>query len=283
MKIPLIKEYRIDKIKKCLICIDKHPFNRDKQKDCIIDLYPDKKDRGPEQMDKSMFRGMVIPSLRNLGLIIGYGDYIRLSANGKLIVESEYMDDEVHQRVLRVVIFEIDQNKFKFINMLLKATSSSINDIINSININSVSNKQKEERVKKWCSVLEEVGLIINNNKWLSLNYINYNQTTLDIDIKQKDMRNFKKFLFDIYFELGRETAGIVDIADLREKVAKKTLKIDKLILTENQFDEMLRNIPFVTDNYIISLGRPMGAEEKLFKYKEEYFRTLSIKSFKMR
>ena len=90
-------------------------------------------------------------------------------------------------------------------------------------------------------------------------------------------MEYFKKCLFEAYFGLRKETAGIVDIADLRENVAVKLLRENKIILTENQFDEMLRKIPFATDSYIISFGRPMGAEEKLFKYKDNYFRTLSI------
>lgn len=280
-KIPLIKEYRIDKIKNCLKCIDKYPFNRDKQKECILSLYSNKKNRDPNHKEKSVFRGMIIPTLRVLGLIIGYGDYIRVSANGKLIIESEFMSDKHHQRALRAVIFEIDKNKFQFINIILNKTSSSIQSLLNAID-NNIPEKQKKERVKKWCSVLEQVGLI-NSNKWLSVDYLKYKQTFLDMDIKHKDMEIFKKYLFDAYFELGKETAGIVDIADLRERVAMKILKNNKVVLTENQFDEILRNIPFVTDDYIISLGRPMGAEEKLFKYKEEYFRTFSIKSFKMR
>lgn len=279
-KIPLIKEYHIDKIKSCLKCIDRHPFDRNKQKEYILSLYPNKKDKAPEHKEKSVFRGMVIPSLRGLGLIIGYGDYIRLSANGKFILESESMGEELHQRALRAVTFEIDKNKFQFVDILQK-TPISIQTLLDCLDINAPSKKQKKERVKKWCSILEQSGLIINTNKGLLVDYPKYKQTLLDMDIQQKDMEIFKKHLFNAYSEIGKETGGIVDIADLREEVAVKMLRNNEAILTESQFDEMLRETPFATDDYIVSLGRPMGAEEKLFKYKGEYFRTLSIKRLK--
>lgn len=115
-EIPLIKEYRINKLKACLRCIDDHPFNRDKQKDCILNLYPGKS-------EKSVFRGMIIPSLRHLGLILGYRGFIRVSANGKIITESKILSDELHQRVLRAVMYEIDQNKFKLINFFFRRRS----------------------------------------------------------------------------------------------------------------------------------------------------------------
>lgn len=50
------------------------------------------------------------------------------------------------------------------------------------------------------------------------------------------------------------------------------------LIVTEEQFDELLRGVKFATDDYIISLGRAMGAEEKLFKHEDNYYRTVSIR-----
>lgn len=280
-KIPLIKEYRIDKIKSCLKCIDKYSFNRDKQKECILSLYPDKKGKDSEHKEKSVFRGMVIPSLKHLGLIIGYGDFLRVSANGKLIIESELMSKNLHQCVLRAVIYEIDQNIFQFIDVFRDTDSISIQNFLQLMNINAPSEKQKKERISHWFSILKEAKLINYNAQNITLNEHKYNQILSDVDVDNKNMEDFKKYLFEVYFELSKETAGIVDIADLRENVAVKLLRENKIILTENQFDEMLRKIPFATDSYIISFGRPMGAEEKLFKYKDNYFRTLSIQVFK--
>jgi len=280
-KIPLIKEYRVDKLKNCLKYIDTYSFNRDKQKEFILSLYPDKKDKDPEHKEKSVFRGMVIPSLRHLGLIVGYGDLLRTSANGKLIIESELTSKNLHQRVLRAVIYEIDQNIFQFIDVLRENDSINIRNFLQLMNINAPSEKQKKERISHWFSILKEVELINYNAENIILNEQKYNQILSDVDVDNKSMEDFKKYLFKAYFELSKKTAGIIDIADLRENVALKLLRENKIILTENQFDEMLRKIPFATDDYIISFGRPMGAEEKLFKRNGNYFRTLSIKFFR--
>jgi hypothetical protein len=280
-KIPLIKEYRVDKLKNCLKYIDTYSFNRDKQKEFILSLYPDKKDKDPEHKEKSVFRGMVIPSLRHLGLIVGYGDLLRTSANGKLIIESELTSKNLHQRVLRAVIYEIDQNIFQFIDVLRENDSINIRNFLQLMNINAPSEKQKKERISHWFSILKEVKLINYNAKNIILNEHKYNQILSDVDVDNKSMEDFKKYLFKAYFELSKKTAGIIDIADLRENVALKLLRENKIILTENQFDEMLRKIPFATDDYIISFGRPMGAEEKLFERNGNYFRTLSIKFFR--
>jgi len=275
-KIPSIKEYRVDKLKRCLKCIDKYSFNRDAQKECILNLYLNKS-------EKSVFRGMVIPSLRHLGLIVGYGDFLRVSASGKLIIESELTSKNLHQRVLRAVIYEIDQNIFRFIDVLKNndlITTQNFLQIMNTV-IDAPSEKQKRERINHWLLVLKKVELINYDAQNITLNQSKYNQTLSDVKIDYENVGGFKKYLFDAYFELSEETAGIVDITDLRESVAVKMLRDNKIILTENQFDEMLRKVAFATDDYIISFGRPMGAEEKLFEYKGNYSRTLSIQLFR--
>ena len=63
-KIPLLKEYRLYFLIKALICFDNYPFEREKQRNCIIKNYSITKDRDSDHWDKSIFRGMVIPSLK---------------------------------------------------------------------------------------------------------------------------------------------------------------------------------------------------------------------------
>lgn len=276
-EVPLIKEYRIDKLIACLECINSHPFNRDKQKEYILKLYPGKS-------EKSVFRGMIIPSLRHLGLIIGYRGFIRISANGKVIIESKSLGDKLHQRVLRAAVNEIDENRFGFMDILAKPAPFSEQDFLDfmSSRVDAPNEKQKEERISHWLSILEQVKLInCDDQKHLNINVPQYEQTLADVDANFRNPTKFKRYLFDAYSELCKVRADTIDIADLREKVALKMLRNDKKILTEKQFDEMLKGVPFTTDDYLISFGRPMGAEEKLFEYKGNYFRTLSIRILK--
>ena len=156
-KIPLIKEYRIQKLTKCLECFDKFAYHREKQRDCVLELYPNKGSKTLEHREKSIFRGMVIPSLRYLGLIIGFGDIIKPSANGKLIVESQF-DNELYERCWRAVIFEIDKRFFNFLE-IIKQRRFSKNNLIEVLSgqIEGASFRQKKERIEKWLSILHQV------------------------------------------------------------------------------------------------------------------------------
>ncbi|MBM3254630.1 MAG: hypothetical protein FJZ16_10275 [Candidatus Omnitrophica bacterium] len=96
----------------------------------------------------------------------------------------------------------------------------------------------------------------------------------------EEKIGRFKELFFDAYNLIFKkqENVPIVDIADIRQAVSQRFYEVQKLVLTEEQFDVLLRKIPFATDEYIISLGRAMGAEEKVFEYEKNYYRTLSIR-----
>ncbi|MFQ5769004.1 MAG: hypothetical protein ACE5HX_00605 [bacterium] len=281
-KIPLIKEYRVDKLKECIRCIDRYAFHRDKQKECVLNLYPNN-GKSLEHRDKSIFRGMIIPSLRYLGLIVGYGDSLKVSANGKLIIESQLIDKELHNRASRAVFYELDKIIFHFIEKIIESFNLNKAEFFEDIysSMGDISDAQKKERANKWLSILNQVELIKYSSQKIARNQGNLDQTLEDIDVNLKEKEVFKSILLDSYFELSKDCAGIVEIVDLREKVSVKMLKEYRAILTENQFDEMLRKMPFENDDYLISLGKPMGAREKLFEYKGNYYKTLFIKTHK--
>jgi len=280
--IPLIKEYRINNLIECLRCIDRFIYDREKQRDCVLKIYPNLKDKPVEHREKSIFRGMIIPSLRYLGLIIGFADFIKPSANGKIIIESQSIDNKLYERVLRAVIYEIDMLIFGFIPIINKSFLPK-KEFIKRISdkIESISEKQKLERINKWLSILHQVKLIDLLPNAVSVIERNLRLTYRDIDIRLKNNEDFKRHFFESYSELAKDSAGVVDIRLIREAVSLKMLMKHKTILTERQFDELLKRIPFETNRYIISLGEPMGAEQKLFEYKGNYFRTLYIKFYK--
>jgi hypothetical protein len=270
----MIKENRIEKIVGCLQCIDKHAYNRERFRECVLQLYP------PGKSEKSVFRGMVIPTLRHLGLILGYAEFIRVSANGKLILKSKEFGEEEFKRVLRASFLEIDNQLFKFISELEKMSVYQVSEDTFLENMversEGVSIKQKIERIKRWLKVLEQCDLI-KTKKNISILFENLIQAKSDLNLEKKE-KIFKEYLFKSYSILAPQSAGIVDIADLRAEVALQIYLEKREVLTEIQFDNLLRKLAIATDEYIISLGQPMGAEEKLFKYGENYYRTMSIK-----
>jgi hypothetical protein len=271
--IPLIKENRIEKLLEVLECFYNYPFNRTALKDCILELYKGKD-------EKSVFRGMVIPSLRHLGLILGYEEDLRLSSNGNLIVIAKRESYEEGVRVFRTILIEIDEDNLNVFKML-ERRSMTYNKFKQLIikRIEAPSEKQAKERIEHWISMLFDVGLLIRKNDKIEVSEINLSRVKKDLDIKGK-WAQFKELFFDAYGSIFKkqENIPIIDIEDIRREVAQNFFKKQKLVLTEKKFDVLLRRMPFTTNEYIISLGRAMGAEEKLFEYEKNYYRTLSIR-----
>jgi len=278
-EIPLIKEYRIQKLIESLKCIDEFEYRREKQRDCILKLYPNSTNKSIEHREKSIFRGMVIPSLRYLGLIIGFGDFIKPSANGKLIIKSQF-DNELHGRCLRAIIYEIDEKIFGFLNIIAQNSFSKKSFIeFLSEQIAGISDKQKKERIEKWLSILHQVKLInFSQNNIIKINEKNYERVISDTNPELKDFTKFCEFSVNEYYNLGKNSAGIVDIRELRENVAVRFLKEKKTILTESQFDRLFERFISTSQNFLISLGEPMGADQKLFKYKGKFYKTVIMR-----
>lgn len=274
MKICTIKEDRLTIILKTLECIGKNKLNRKKMRECILDQYPNKS-------EKSVFRGIAIPTLRHLGLIVGYAEYIRPSAQGRLLLKSKY-NDEMHQKVIKTVFLELDRELFGLIKTLKKLNSENIP--FSQLE----SNKEcPEEYKKRWLKILNDCELIklTGGKRWKDINISlrdGLYSVERNLDYTKKESI-FINYLFNVYDRISAESAGIVDIDSLRGEVALEVLEGEGEIITEGQFDQLLRGTPLVTNDYIISLGRPMGAEEKLFELTGKYYRTLSIKRFAKR
>lgn len=275
-EITLIKEYRIEKLFKVLECFYSHPFNRSTLRECILKLYEGKE-------EKSVFRGMVIPSLRHLGLILGYEEDLRLSANGNLIVHAREYSHEDGLRAFRAVLTEIDDENLNILK-IIERKSMSYNQFRELVikRIEAPSEKQAKERIDHWLSMFLELVLLVKKEGKIEVVEQNLSQTKKDLEIEAKSVQ-FQERFFDAYISIFKkqENVPIVDIADVRGEVAQRFFTEGRLILTEKQFDSLLQRIPFTTEEYIISLGRAMGAEEKVFEYEKEYYRTLSIRFLK--
>ena len=271
---PLIKETRVDKLIASLKCIANNAFDRYQQRDCILQLYPGKS-------EKSVFRGMIVTSLRHMGLILGYEGALRISANARIIIESNCMESELKMACLRAVMYEIDQTKF---NLIGKLTDSGVTtqDLISLLaSSQRLQPARMKERVLSWLSILNQVKLIDNVLPKVIANKNNIDQTNHILDASRIDQNLFTSTLFEQYNRLGRNTAGIVDITDLRSEVSSIFLNRNSIILSENMFDIVLRSVPISTPSYLISFGRSMGAEEKLFRIQQNYYRTISISFLK--
>ena len=274
--IPLIKEYRITNLRNSLRCFETNKFDRIAQRKCVLKNY-DHSSNDISHLDKSIFRGMVIPSLRSLGLIYGDGDSIKVSSNGKIIIDSEG-SEELHSRVLRSVLYEIDQRIFNFIPLLIKLRFPSKELFTKSFasrNASDVTSPLKE-RINKWLSLLEESKLIKAKEGIISINDDAFRMVEFDKE-PQISVNAFLKVFLNEYKVLSKNNIGIVKIEDLRGCVCTSFLQ-EGLILTDLKFDNLLASVPLETKSYIFSLGKPMGAQDRLFAYRDKFYDTLHIK-----
>jgi hypothetical protein len=272
--IPVIKERRIQRIVKALKCFSDNPFNREAQRTCVLGLYPSKNEH-------SVFRGITIQTLRKLGLIIGRSDKIRLTSNAEIIMDS--MKLSLIDRAIKAVILEIDFEKFHFVELIRRNEPCSYSNMISHFqDIGGWERGRLKERIDAWLKILIDSGLVAKDKSERITAVQESLETTIkDLQFEEKEPL-FIEILLASFSSLHRYgTSGIVDIADLRSKVAHEYLARKQLIVTRSQFDQLLRRAPKITDTYIITFGQPMGSEEELFTFKGNYYRTINIKLIK--
>lgn len=278
--IPLIKEYRItNHLINALECFEEYAYDRTKQRECVLRNYDTTKDKDIRHWDKSIFRGMVIPSLKYLGLAYGEKDLIKTSANGKLLLESKKIDNEFFMKVLRVVVYELDIETYSFLEKLSPTRLVAKNDFYRRVysEISGGSEPAKRERVTKWLSILEQAKLI-SVDKFVHLNAAHLEEAQKNVLESEAINTLFVTLLLESYKAISKDSVGIIKIEELRKAVCVNFLYKNK-ILTESMFDAKLQSIPFETDKYLFSLGKPMGIQEKLFNYKGLLFDTIHIKT----
>ena len=175
---------------------------------------------------------------------------------------------------------EIDDLKIKILKIIAKKRIP-FPDLKKQLikKIDAPSEKQAIERINHWVSMLLDTGLLVKENEKIDIARNALSQVEKDLDISSKKHK-FVKGFFEAYKSIFKKQGNIpiIDIPDIRTEVITGFYEKYNLIVTEQQFDELLRGIKFATDDYIISLSRAMGAEEKLFKYEDNFYRTISIR-----
>lgn len=284
--LPVLKSWT--RIFDLLETINSHGHDREGFQQAVLDLY------GNEKTSKSVFRGMAIPTLRNLGFILGYGSVIRISANGSLIFSAYTKDTHEGFRALRTILVEMEKtNNFGILDYLIDKPSINYDTLISyfigkietSEIRRSSSPKAKEkaakERLSNWINFLVFSQIIFKDRDNIRIDTENYYRAMVDINHNiQEKKENFKSILLKSYKKIVHSQTGLgtVEIEALREATALSFYSKYNLLVTEKQFDALLSSMPKTTDDYVITLGRSMGADEKLFVYQGKYYQTIFVR-----
>ena len=270
-----------------LKCINDHPYDRNGFQDAVLELYPGKS-------PKSVFRGMAVPTLRSLGFIVGYADVIRISANGALIHAARQESMPEGLRALRAVLLEMDDeigilsyldNKSAIpIKVLIDDWTPKV-DISDSrvVSKPEARNRAARERIRDWVNFLAFAELLYTNGQDIRADTLRLTQTRSDIEANTPEKRQgFNENFLKVYRRIVVEQSGIrtVEVEYLRKELATTVYSQFHLLITEKQFDVLLKEFPKTSDQYTVTFGRSMGADEKLFFFQGQYYQTVSVRFY---
>lgn len=283
--LPVLKAWK--RIFELLECIDDHSYDRDGFQEAVLELYEGKS-------PKSVFRGMAVPTLRRLGFIVGYADVIRISANGALVHTARQESKSEGLRALRAVLLEMD-DQIGLLSYLENKSAIPIQGLIDDwtprVDISDsrvahkpeARNRAARERLLDWVNFLTFAELLYSSGQNVRVDARRLTQTRNDIDVDTSEKReSFSPSFFKAYRKIVVEQSGIktVEIERLRKELAVRAYRQSHLLITEKQFDVLLKGLPKASDEYTIAFGRSMGADEKLFFFQGKYYQTVSIRFY---
>jgi len=283
--LPVLKAW--ERIFELLKCINDHPYDRNRFQEAVLELYPGKS-------PKSVFRGMAVPTLRSLGFIVGYADVIRISANGALIHAARQESKPEGLRALRVVLLEMD-NKIGILSYLENKPAIPIQVLIDDWTLKvdisdsrvahkpEARNRAARERIRDWVNFLALAELLYTSGQDIRADTLRLIQTRDDIDASTPEKREgFNENFLKVYKRIVVEQNGIrtVEIEHLRKELATRVYSQSHLLITEKQFDALLKKFQKASDEYTVTFGRSMGADEKLFFFQDQYYQTVSIRFY---
>ncbi|TRZ96955.1 MAG: hypothetical protein D4R82_00165 [Dehalococcoidia bacterium] len=233
--------------------------------------------------EKSVFRGMYVPTMRALGLTMGFGQEIRCSSNGRLLFEAYSKSNNEGKRVLGKLLVEIDEDNYNIVGFLKNRFVTEYKSIVEfitqtdvSLGLIPLSDTVANERIRKFMRYLIEGRIVKQGNSQYVLDEAGYQQTEVDTDVIK--VSEFWNVLFTCYNSIKEMKAGFpsVPVYQLRNEVSKQFYQRG-IALTEKEFDSLINGLQLIQSDYIIKFSRPMMESEKLLHLGGEVYSGMAI------
>lgn len=232
--------------------------------------------------EKSVFRGMYVPTMRALGLTLGFGQEIRCSSNGRLLFEAYSKSNDEGKRILGKMLVEIDEDNYNIVDFLKNRLVTEHKSIVKfitskdaSLGLTPLSDTVANERVRKFMRYLTEGRVVKQADSQYALDE-GYQQTKVDTDVIK--VPEFWDILLSCYNIIEEMKAGFpsVPIYQLRNEVSKQFYQRG-IALTEREFDSLIARLPRIQSDYILKFSRPMMESEKLLHLGGEVYSGMAI------
>ena len=232
--------------------------------------------------EKSVFRGMYVPTMRALRLTLGFGQEIRCSSNGRLLFEAYSKSNDEGKRVLGKILVEIDEDNYNIVDFLKNRLVTEHKSIVKfitskdaSLGLTPLSDTVVNERVRKFMRYLTEGRVVKQADSQYALDE-GYQQIKVDTDVIK--VPEFWDILLSCYNIIEEMKAGFpsVPIYQLRNEVSKQFYQRG-IALTEREFDSLIARLPRIQSDYILKFSRPMMESEKLLHLGGEVYSGMAI------
>ncbi len=258
-------------------CISSYQNNRMLQKKCIIDTFLSRNEKlrvkPVQDLEKSIFRGMVIPSLRHMGLILGYG-IIQASANGFLLSQDS---SPIFPNIKSAVIIESGGFLFDDSSIFGKLSRPEfVNEFKEGSEIIIPPEDISSEKRKRWVNILKGADIAYRTDSVWRLRTEEIFDYYHRRDYLCSNSSIFSEILSKCY-DSYKHKSPFVGINILRRSVAEFALRHYSLVITENTFDDCLRKLKQFSKEYGIDFGLPMNQQERAFKIGNKYYSTLRL------
>ena len=233
--------------------------------------------------EKSVFRGMYVPTMRSLGLTLGFGQEIYCSSNGRLLYEAYSKGPNEGARVLGKLLIEIDEANYGIIDFLKDNSPVDRKVIVEfirsedlSLGLIPLSDAIVTERVRRFMKYFTESRVVEAQDSHYILSKVEYQRAKADTGVISTS--EFWDILFSCYNSTKEKKAGFpsVPVHDLRNEVSKQLYE-KGIALTEKEFDSLVAQVSRTQSQYLIKFSRPMWESEKLLRIGDEVYSGIAI------
>lgn len=256
-----------------VLALKKHEYDRDGFRDAVLEIFPGKE-------EKSVFRGMAIPSLRTLGLLVGFELETHLSSDGALVAADHDPKAPKTNEPMRLLLREIEVERGLHSAWTSENLSiAAIRDAFARVDSDDDKSSPKGDflgRVNRWVNYLEYFGIIFKEG-----NRLRRNVPILPASFQYSEsvIAAFAEELHASYRRLIRAEVGepVVAFEDLRRELALALWRSKQLVVMKRDFDRILSEC-LTKESVDIHLHRSMGADEGLFTFREVSYQSVSMK-----
>ena len=276
MKIPSTKLNPRD-ILPIIEIIQKNEGNIEAIKDKIHSYLSNVSEKG-KITERNAVYALAFPTLKRLNLLVGKGEQIRLSVDGRMLFRVyETKGIDAFNRKLAYIIFRADKESADVLGAIKDSRKEHLSkrEIASKLIEKSIETSVADDRLTKWLRILKYVRFIDKVDNLYTFN--DYQLSAVKRESAKVPLDVFFNKLLQAHHKLTRERGGnpFIPIPEIEREVCSQF--VDEGFTTFD-FRRHLSELKGKTiDGYTVVFSRPGSRESKGLRIKGEYYYYIAI------